>query len=78
VQYLIGAGTDGSGHQHPNSGVQLQGLRTLVDILKILWKYLWKNNISLQNSQQVLPKLQLEGNFFIMERLILSGGLMAD
>jgi hypothetical protein len=26
--------------------------------IKILWKYLWKNNISLQNSEQVLPKLQ--------------------
>jgi hypothetical protein len=29
----IAAGTDGSGHQHPTSGVQLQELQTHVDIL---------------------------------------------
>jgi hypothetical protein len=44
--------------------------------IKILWEHLWKNNISLCNSEQV-PKLQQEGDFFIMERLILSGGLTA-
>jgi hypothetical protein len=26
--------------------------------IKILWEHLWKNNISLCNSEQVLPKLQ--------------------
>jgi hypothetical protein len=26
--------------------------------IKILWEHLWKNNISLRNSEQVLPKLQ--------------------
>jgi hypothetical protein len=46
--------------------------------IKILWEHLWKNNVSLRNSEQVLPKLQREGDFFFMERLILSGGLMAD
>jgi hypothetical protein len=33
VQYLIGTGTDGSGHQHSHSGSNLQGLWTLADIL---------------------------------------------
>jgi hypothetical protein len=46
--------------------------------IKILWEHLWKNKIWLCNCEQVLPKLQQEGDFFIMERLILSGGLMAD
>ncbi len=46
--------------------------------IKVLWEHLWKNNISLHNSEQVLPQLQREGDFFIMERLILSDGLMAD
>jgi hypothetical protein len=44
--------------------------------IKILWEHLWK--ILLCNSEQVLPKLQREGDFFIMERLILSGGLTAE
>jgi hypothetical protein len=39
---------------------------------------MWKNNILLRNSEQVLPKLQREGDFFSMERLILSGGLTAE
>jgi hypothetical protein len=46
--------------------------------IKILWQHLWKDNISVQNAEQVLPKLQQEGDFFIMGRLILSGGLTAE
>jgi hypothetical protein len=47
--------------------------------IKILWEHLWKSNLLLCNSEQVLPpKLQREGDLFIMERLILLGGLTAD
>jgi hypothetical protein len=36
--------------------------------IKILWEHLWKNSVLLCNSEQVLPNLQWEGDFFVMER----------
>jgi hypothetical protein len=35
--------------------------------VKVLWEQLWIHNIILLNPDQVLPKLQREGDFFIME-----------
>jgi hypothetical protein len=37
--------------------------------IKILWPhfFLWMNQISLCNPEQILPKLQCKGDFFIME-----------
>ncbi len=31
--------------------------------IKILWQHLWMNQISLCNPEQILPKLQCEGDF---------------
>jgi hypothetical protein len=42
--------------------------------VKVLWEQLWNHNVSLQNPDQVLPKLQREGDFFIMERIITCQG----
>jgi hypothetical protein len=35
--------------------------------IKILWEHLWKNNVSLCNSEQVLPKLQQEGDLVMSQ-----------
>jgi hypothetical protein len=40
--------------------------------VKMLWQFLWMHNIILCNPDQVLPKLQQEGDFFIMEYIVLS------
>jgi hypothetical protein len=34
---------------------------------KILWEHLWRHKISLRCPDQVLPRLQRKGDFFIME-----------
>jgi hypothetical protein len=46
--------------------------------VKILWEHLWQHTISLRCPEQALPKLQREGDFFIMERLVQLGGLSYD
>jgi hypothetical protein len=40
--------------------------------LKVLWKQLWEHDIILQQPERepFLPKLQREGNFFIMEQIV--------
>jgi hypothetical protein len=38
--------------------------------IKILWENLWIHKVSLQDPDQILPKVQLDGDFFLMERLV--------
>jgi hypothetical protein len=46
--------------------------------VKILREHLQRHKISLRCPDQVLPKLQREGDFFIMEQLVQLGGLSYD
>jgi hypothetical protein len=48
------------------------GLLLMFCWVKMLWQFLWMHNIILCNPDQVLPKLQQEGDFFIMEYIVLS------
>jgi hypothetical protein len=38
--------------------------------VKKLWEHIWKHNVSLQCPNQALPKLQREGDAFIMENWV--------
>ena len=38
--------------------------------IKVLWECLWIYKVTLHNPDQILPKLQWEGNFFLMEHLV--------
>jgi hypothetical protein len=48
--------------------------------IKVLWKWLWECNIIVHQpeAKKVLPKLQQEGDFFIMERIVMSQGVSED
>lgn len=48
--------------------------------LKVLWQRLWEHDIVLRQpeAEQFLPKLQREGDFFIMERIVHSQGFSED
>ena len=38
--------------------------------IKVLWECLWIHKVTLCNPDQILPKLQQEGDFFFMEHLV--------
>jgi hypothetical protein len=40
--------------------------------------FLWLHHVILRNPEQVLPKLQWEGDFFIMEHIVQSHGFSED
>ena len=48
--------------------------------IKVLWKRLWEYDIVLHQpeAEKVLPKLQREGDFFIMERIVQSQGFTEE
>jgi hypothetical protein len=48
--------------------------------IKVLWKRLWEYDIVLHQpeAEKVLPKLQREGDFFIMQRIVQSQGFMEE
>jgi hypothetical protein len=48
--------------------------------IKVLWKRLWEYDIVLHQpeAKKVLPKLQREGDFFIMERIVQSQGFTEE
>jgi len=42
--------------------------------VKVLWEFLWLHRVTLYNPEQILPKLQRQGDFFIMECIVASRG----
>jgi hypothetical protein len=46
--------------------------------VKVLWQFLWMHQVKLCNLDQVLPKLQQQGDFFIMEHMVASQGFSKD
>jgi hypothetical protein len=46
--------------------------------VKVLWQFLWMHRVTLHNSDQVLPKLQRQGDFFIMEHIVASQGFLEE
>jgi hypothetical protein len=46
--------------------------------VKVLWQFLWMHRVKLHNSDQVLPKLQRQGDFFIMEHIVASQGFLEE
>jgi hypothetical protein len=46
--------------------------------VKVLWQFLWMHWVKLHNSDQVLPKLQRQGDFFIMEHIVASQGFLEE
>jgi hypothetical protein len=46
--------------------------------VRLLWQFLWVHSITLHNPEQVLPKLQWEGDFFIMEHIVQSHGFSKE
>jgi hypothetical protein len=46
--------------------------------VKVLWEFLWKHDVKLHNPDQVLPKPQRQGDFFIMEHIVTSQGFSTD
>jgi hypothetical protein len=46
--------------------------------VKVLWEFLWKHDVKLHNPDQVLPKPQRLGDFFIMEHIVTSQGFLTD
>jgi hypothetical protein len=54
------------------------GFLLMFSWVKLLWQFLWVHNVTLCNPEQVLPKLQWEGDFFIMEHIVWSHGFSED
>ncbi len=46
--------------------------------VKLLWEFLWMHNVMLCNLDQILPKLQRQGDFFIMEYIVASQGFSEE
>jgi hypothetical protein len=46
--------------------------------VKLLWEFLWMHNVTLCNPDQILPKLQWQGDFFIMEYIVASQGFSEE
>jgi hypothetical protein len=47
-------------------------------VKEVLWEFLWKHDVKLHNPDQVLPKPQRQGDFFIMEHIVTSQGFLMD